>query len=150
MYNAFNHVLTFLHCKILNCKRVEDRRWVSLPTTHQCALVAELSDKEIIQTSYNIKNSSQAQREFIVKVGGREVQRAALLTDCYNFKNELVARITIDITTDGESYKLLVAIESARMRVETANGFVTKGLFEITDTVPLDHAPNFWFEGDIQ
>ena len=152
MKSNFEYLLSFLHCKILNCKRVEDRRWTSLPVVHKCALVVQLKDGRVVTDTYDLGVDEQRFKNFLGTFDNSEVSQAALLVDCYNFKKELSARVVINITamdSINDMFKLSIDVESGSMKVEGTDGLTNSVQTYVSGSfIGLDHAPTFWFDNE--
>lgn len=122
--STFRDLMKYIHYKIIACKRIENRRWISLPVKHKCVLVVNTMEGKILHKVYGIEQADDICVYFEEELGKDcRIRQMALIVDCYNYSNKFVGRIAMDISGDLMSRQtfLGVSIDSEVLRVKELN-----------------------------
>ena len=57
--STFSKLMDYIHYKILACKRIEERRWISLPVKHKCVIVVNPIDDPITHKVFDIEQTEE-------------------------------------------------------------------------------------------
>lgn len=153
--STFSSLMKYIHYKVMVCKRIENRRWVSLPVKHKCVLVVNTMEGRILHKVYGIEQVDDVCIYFEEELGKDCcIRQIALIVDCYNYSDKFVGRIAIDISGDLRSKQsfLGVSIDSDVLKVKELNTSeenytLNQGYTIENSSMNAENFPEFYADG---
>lgn len=149
---TFKSLMKHIHYKIMACKRIDNRRWISLPVKHKCVLVVNTIEGVILHKVYGIEQADEMCVFFEEELGKDcNLRQVALIVDCYNYSNKFMGRIAMDISGDFKTEQSFIGLsiesESLRVRDYDAGYTFSRGYTIDNGSMDMESFPSFYADG---